>query len=111
MIYCVTSSLLLYYLLFDCVKIRLLEEKKEPRIVFHPDEWTVVAEWIFNYPGIESNRPCPISKNQIYSYGRVIDDGEFWVIHECQHKQSKEIMTWICSTLLPCKLKLPVQRW
>jgi len=28
----------------------------------------------------------------LYSWGRVIDDGEFWVIHECRHKQSKEIV-------------------
>ena len=28
---------------------------------------------------------------QLYSWGRVIDDGEFWAVHECRHKQSKEV--------------------
>lgn len=30
--------------------------------------------------------------DQLYSWGRVIDDGEFFAIHECRHKQSKEIV-------------------
>jgi serine/threonine protein kinase len=28
---------------------------------------------------------------ELYSWGRVIDDEEFWAIHECRQKQSKEI--------------------
>lgn len=30
--------------------------------------------------------------DQLYSWGRVIDDGEFFAIHECRHKQSKEVV-------------------